>query len=334
MELRHLAAFVAVAEEGSFTRAADRLHIVQSAVSSAVRTLERELDARLLERTTKRVALTDAGRLALPEARRALAAAAATRDVVDELRGGLRGTVRLGIMQGQTDAAVSVPRVVGAFRREHPGVEVELHHGPTAAHADNLLAGRIELAYVGLRPGSNPDLEFTPLASHPMQLCCPADHPLAQRSAVTLRDLADEPFVELPVTWGARMAIDRAFERADVRRDSRYEVADAGTLVDFVHHGLAVAILPALVIDPRAHVRLVPIRRHAPVFTTSIAAAAGRELSAPAAALLDTARRVASTSPHPSGSSPRLDAKADHARLTASAPRPDRPAEAPPGDRE
>src|SRR5919198_245380 len=101
MELRHLATFVAVAEEGSFTRAAGRLHVVQSAVSAAVRALERELGVTLFDRSTHRVELTDAGRALLPEARRTLAAAAAARDAVDQLRGGLRGTVRLGMMLSQ-----------------------------------------------------------------------------------------------------------------------------------------------------------------------------------------------------------------------------------------
>ncbi|MEA2443482.1 MAG: hypothetical protein QOJ12_774, partial [Thermoleophilales bacterium] len=95
MELRHLATFVAVAEEGSFTRASDRLHIVQSAVSAGVRTLERELGAALFDRTTHQVELTDAGHALLPEARTTLAAARAAREAVDQVRGGLRGTVTL-----------------------------------------------------------------------------------------------------------------------------------------------------------------------------------------------------------------------------------------------
>src|ERR671936_574108 len=111
MELRHLATFVAVAEEGGFTRAADRLHVVQSAASAGVRTLERELGATLFDRTTHQVTLTDAGRALLPEARAALAAARAAREAVDEVRGGLRGTVTLGIMQAHALGAVDIPRL-------------------------------------------------------------------------------------------------------------------------------------------------------------------------------------------------------------------------------
>ncbi len=101
MELRHLAMFVAVAEEGSFTRTAGRVHVVQAAVSASVRGVERELGVELFHRTTHRVELSDAGSALLPEARRTLAAAAIAREVVDEVSGGLRGTVRLGTMQGR-----------------------------------------------------------------------------------------------------------------------------------------------------------------------------------------------------------------------------------------
>src|ERR1700761_1197938 len=98
MELRQLTAFVAVAEDGSFTRASDRLHVVQSAVSANVRNLERELGARLFDRSTHRVALTEEGHALLPEARAALQATTAARDAVDAVRGGVRGTVLLGTM--------------------------------------------------------------------------------------------------------------------------------------------------------------------------------------------------------------------------------------------
>src|SRR3954454_1694963 len=98
MELRHLATFVAVAEEGSFTRASTRLHVVQSAVSASVRTLERELGAALFDRTTHRVELTDAGSALLPEARTTLAAGRAAREAVDGVRRGLRGALALRVM--------------------------------------------------------------------------------------------------------------------------------------------------------------------------------------------------------------------------------------------
>src|SRR4029079_10579818 len=115
MELRHLATIVAVAEEGSFTRASSRLHVVQPAVSAGVRTLERELGAALFDRTTHRVQLTDAGSALLPEARATLPAARTAREAVDAVRGGLRGTVTLGIMQAGASGTIDIAALLATF---------------------------------------------------------------------------------------------------------------------------------------------------------------------------------------------------------------------------
>src|SRR6185436_9010012 len=131
MELRQFEAFVAAAEEGGITRAADRLHIVQSAISASLRRLEAELGTPLFVRRARGVELTDAGRALLPHARAALSATDAGREAVDAVRGGLRGVVRLGIMQSQSPAGsrVSVPGILREFRDLHPDVELRVGHG-------------------------------------------------------------------------------------------------------------------------------------------------------------------------------------------------------------
>ncbi|MFI7612536.1 LysR family transcriptional regulator [Nonomuraea terrae] len=293
MELRHLAAFVAVAEEGGFTRAGERLHLVQSAVSAAVRNLERELGVALFERTTHVVDLTDAGRLLLSEARRALNAAEAMRGVVDQMTGGLRGTVRLGVMQSQRPPWVSVPRLLAGFRTEYPGVRVDLRCGASAAHARDLREGRLDLAFLALPAGAARDLTLAPLASQTMRLVCPRDHRLAGRDSVELRELAEDTFADSPADWGSRIVVDRAFEAAGVHRTVGYEVGDMASLVDFVHYGLAVAILPPSVVDSAADVRLVEIREHAPEFSTSIAIPADRDLTPAAHAMFHAIRHTA-----------------------------------------
>src|ERR1700753_959065 len=113
MELRHLEYFVAVAEELSFTRAAQRLHVVQSGVSSVIAALERELGATLFDRDRHSVALTEAGRALLPEARATLAAAQAGADAVAQTTAGLRGTLSVGTMI--STGPVDVPRLLGRF---------------------------------------------------------------------------------------------------------------------------------------------------------------------------------------------------------------------------
>jgi DNA-binding transcriptional LysR family regulator len=292
MELRHLATFTAVAEEGSFTRAAGRLHVVQSAVSSHVRALERELGVTLFDRSTHRVRLSEAGRAFLPEARRTLAAAAAARDAVDQLRGGLRGTVRLGMMLAPRDAGISVPRILAALRDEHPGIEVALEIGATTTNAERVRRGALDLAIVGLAAGSVPELELTPLLKEQMRLVVSPAHPLAQRESVALTELSGETFADGPPEWGTRIATERAFAIAGVRRTIAYEVADLSLTVDFVRYGLAVAIVPPSWAD-REGVVMVPLRAPAPEFTISLASPRDRELGAAARVLRDLALRFA-----------------------------------------
>ncbi|TDC40408.1 LysR family transcriptional regulator [Micromonospora sp. 15K316] len=299
MELRHLATFTAVAEEGSFTRAADRLRVVQSAVSATMRNLERELGVTLFERTTHRVELTDAGRMLLPQARRTLAAADGVREVVDQLRGGLRGTVRLGMLQSGCAAPVNVARLLADFGKEHPGVDVELRVGSSRQHSADLRGGRLDLAFVALPRPDAKGLQLTPIDTQVMRFCCAPDHPLAERADVELSALTGEVFADGPETWGSRIATDRAFAAAGIERVVRYEVADVGGLLDLVRHRLAVLIAPPLVVEPGGNVRLIPIRQPAPVFGVSLAAPADRQLGAPARALLATVQRRIPPRPAP-----------------------------------
>jgi DNA-binding transcriptional LysR family regulator len=296
VELRQLATFVAVAEEASFTRAADRLHVVQSAVSAGVRKLEKELGTMLFDRSTHSVKLTDAGRALLPEARATLAAAQAARDAVDEARGGLRGTVVLGTMQAQGMRAIDLAGVLAAFRAEHPGVEVEIRHsGGSSDMVREVGDGRLDLAFVALPGDVPPGLELIPLASEAIMLAVPAGHPLAGRTDVELPALRDETLVDLPTGWGIRMAVDRSFAAAGATRSITYEVNDTATMVDFIRDGLAVGMLPRSLVDTTGDIVFVPIRDDPPQFQTSLAVPANRRLSAATRAMLETIKRHTST---------------------------------------
>jgi DNA-binding transcriptional LysR family regulator len=292
VELRQLETFVAVAEEGGFTRASDRLHVVQSAVSAGVRKLEQELGASLFDRSTRRVRLSDAGRVLLPEARRTLAAAAAAREAVDQVRGGLRGTVVLGTMQAQAMHAITVPGLLAAFRAQHPGVTVTVRHaGGSSAMADDVREGRLDLAFVALPGRRWPGLELVLLSREPIALVVPTGHRLAARTGVELAELQNETLVDHPSGWGTRMAIDRAFAAAGVQRTVAYEVNDTTSVIEFIRHGLAIGLLPPSFVAGTDAVTTVPIRHHAPQFEVAIATPADRRLSAAARALLKTIER-------------------------------------------
>jgi DNA-binding transcriptional LysR family regulator len=294
VELRQLATFVAVAEEGSFTRAADRLHVVQSAVSAGVRNLEKELGTMLFDRSTHSVKLTDAGRALLPEARATLAAAQTARDAVDEARGGLRGTVVLGTMQAQGMRAIDLAGVMAAFRAEHPGVEVQLRHSGSSEMAREVREGRLDLAFVALPGDGPPGLELIPLAREPIMLAVPAGHPLAESADIELSALRDEGLVELPAGWGIRMAVDRSFAAAGVTRTITYEVNDTATMIEFIRHGLAIGMLPRSLVETTGDITFLPIRDHPPQFQTAIAIPANRRLSAATRALVETIKRHSS----------------------------------------
>src|SRR6202142_4505316 len=156
------------------------LHVVQSAVSAAVRNLEKELGASLFDRSTHPVKLTDSGRALLPEARATLAAAQAAKDAVDEVSGGLRGTVVLGTMQAPGMRAIDLAGLLAVFRAEHPGVEVEIRHsGGSSELAREVAEGSMDLAFVALPGDGPPGLELIRIASEPIMLAVQAGHPLA-----------------------------------------------------------------------------------------------------------------------------------------------------------
>jgi len=292
VELRQLTTFVAIAEEGSFTRAADRLHVVQSAVSAGLRKLEGELGATLFDRSTHSVQLTDAGHALLPEARATLAAAQAARDAVDEARGGLRGTVVLGVMQAQGMRAIGLTAVLSAFHAEHPGVEVQIRHsGGSSEMAWDVREGRLDLAFVALPGDSPPGLELIALTREPIVLAVRAGHPLAGSRSVDLPALRDVTQVDLPEGWGIRMAVDRSFAAAGVPRAITYEVNDTATMVEFIRTGLAVGLAPKSLFETTDEIAFVPIGDYPPQFQTAVAIPANRRLSAATRAMLETIRR-------------------------------------------
>ncbi|KAB1940735.1 LysR family transcriptional regulator [Micromonospora sp. ALFpr18c] len=296
MELRQLAVFVAVAEELSITRAAARSQVVQSAVSATLRTLERQLGVELVSRTTHRVELTEAGRVLLPEARRVLAAAAEAQHVMQQLRGGLRGTLRIGTMLSEVLIGASPPRVISSFLAAHPSMSVDVRTGGSVEHAEALRRGRLDLAYVALPPEEAAGLTLHPVHAETMVLLVPPDHRLAGRQRVELTELADEPFVDTPPTWGTRVAIDRAFIRAEAARMVSYEIADACGVREFVRHGLGVAIGPSALADP--DLVCVPIGRYAPRLVISLATA-DRDLSTPIRAFLQIAEQLSEAAAEP-----------------------------------
>jgi DNA-binding transcriptional LysR family regulator len=251
MELRQLEAFVAVAEERNFTRAAARLLVAQSGLSATIRGLERELKAPLFSRTTRRVELTAAGAALLDQAQRTLASARAAVQVVAAVQGVRRGTLTLGIVQASS--MFDLPGLLARYRRAYPGIELRLQQA-SSAELSRLLGERsVDVIF---RAGSGeplPGLVSIPLARSPLVVACNADHSLADETAVELRALSGIALVGYPIGWGTRDLSDRAFHAIGVEPHYAFEVSDIPTLLNLVEAGLGAALVPDAIAAARGN---------------------------------------------------------------------------------
>jgi DNA-binding transcriptional LysR family regulator len=247
MDLRQLSYFVAVAEEGQFTRAAIRVSVAQPAVSAQIRRLERELGEPLFHRDQRVVSLTRAGEALLPHARAALAAAERGRDTIASLRGVLHGRLRVGVA-GPVDHRFA--EALGDFHRAHPAVEIAV----TQQHNEPLLAavadGHVDAAIVGLGAQPLPPRVRTRVvATEPLVLAVRRGDPLSSRRTVTLAQLHEQPMITLVRGSGLRTVLENACRDAGFVPRITAEAGELGSLVEFAAEGLGVAIVPRSATD-------------------------------------------------------------------------------------
>ncbi|MDQ0010972.1 DNA-binding transcriptional LysR family regulator [Luteibacter jiangsuensis] len=243
MDLKQLEYFVAVAEERHFTRAAQRLNVVQSGLSQTIRALEDELGGPLFVRTTRSVALTAAGGVLLEEAHRVLDAARAARLAVTQVHGLARGRLRIGAIQSLAPF-IDLPVTLGRFRDAFGGIDIELRFDGSADLLDEVREGRLDIAFT--QPPVLPVAEVTTklLVCEGLVAVCPPKHRLAGAHDVTLADLARESHVDLRADWGMRQLIDASFAKAGLDRRIGFEVNDMGMLLELAAQGLGIALVP------------------------------------------------------------------------------------------
>lgn len=249
MELRQLQHFLAVAEERHFTRAAQRVNIVQSALSTSIRLLEAELGAPLFVRNARPVRLTAPGWVLLDKAQRVLRAVSDAREAVAAVQGLHQGTLRLGAVQS-LPAFLDLPSLIARFHAQHPGVEVRLSQAGAGTLLEQVRGGQLDLAFLplGEPPG---EIATRMIACEALVLACAPGHRLAGGAPVAWSDLRSELFVEFEPDWGTRRLVDRGFLAAGIERKIGFEVSDLGTLCDLVGRGLGVALLPEAVVAAR-----------------------------------------------------------------------------------
>src|SRR4051794_21636687 len=258
MELRQLRYLAAVARHGSFTLAAQELHVAQPAVSQQVRRLERELGVELLSRTTRRVLVTEAGELALARASRILADADALRAEIDELHGLLRGTLAIGIIPavGPLDPAP----LLAEFRTRHPAVDIRLIETTLAETLALLRVDRLDLCFAFSPPSrAGEGIVGEHLFDEELAVMVAPGHPFARRKSVRLTDLVDEPLVAPIRGASLREALDRALDHAGAGARVAYESNEAVTVRALTAQGLGVSLLPRSFADTPGP-KLVPIR--------------------------------------------------------------------------
>jgi DNA-binding transcriptional LysR family regulator len=248
MELRQLAHFLAVADQRHFTRAATRVHLTQSSLSSSIRALEHELGGDLFVRSTRQVELTEAGHALLGPARRAVDAAEDARDAVAAVRGLVRGRLAIGAIQ--TVSPLDLPGLLARLHRRHPAIALRVRLAGVAALVRETADGELELAIVDLPLGPQGDrVRARAIGAESLQLAVAADDPLAHRSRVRLIDLAEREFVEYRPDSSLRLSIERACQAVGLQRRMVCEVDALVDLVDLVALGVGVSLLPPAAIS-------------------------------------------------------------------------------------
>jgi DNA-binding transcriptional LysR family regulator len=243
MDLRQLSYFVAVAEEGQFTRAATRVSVAQPAVSAQIRRLERELGQPLFHRDQRAVRLTAAGEALLPHARAALAAAERGRDEVASLRGLLHGRLRVGVA-GPVDHRFA--EALGDFHRAHPAVEISVTQQHNEPLLEAVARGDVDAAIVGVGAQPLPPrIRTRVVATEPLVLAVRRGDPLSRRRTVGLAQLREQPMITLVRGSGLRTVLEKACREAGFVPRIAAEAGELSFLVELAAEGLGVAVLPS-----------------------------------------------------------------------------------------
>lgn len=233
---------MAIAEEQSFTRAAQRCFVVQSALSRQIKSLESELGVRLFARTSRKVKVTPAGEAFVKQARLCLQAAERAKASAAAAHGQIRGSLTIGVIP--TVTAVDIAAVLGAFRRSYPEVGVHVRTGGSDEFLRRIAAGELDVGFLGLAEGVTPrGVQTRELSQERLVAVLSEGHRLAGRRRLRLKDLADEPFVDFPEGSSGREQSDLAFDRAGLRREVSLEVNTADLLTGLVRQGLGVALV-------------------------------------------------------------------------------------------
>jgi LysR family transcriptional regulator, hydrogen peroxide-inducible genes activator len=257
MEFNQLRYVCAVAETGSFSRAAERCQIAQPSLSQQVLKLERDLGAKLFDRLGRSVRLTEAGRAFLPHARSILSQLETARSSVADQCADLRGSVAVGAIP--TIAPYLMPRYTTAFAKKYPEAKLRIVEETTPILVEGVRNLSIDVAILAL-PLRHKDLELFPLRTEPLFAVLPRDHPRAGSESLALRDLRGESFVMLRDGHCFRDLSIAACSHAKVTPRIAFESGQFSSIFGMVAAGVGISLVPEMAIDRHAGCRYVRLR--------------------------------------------------------------------------
>jgi len=250
MEIQQLRYVCAIAETGSFSRAAEHCHVAQPSLSQQVLKLEEDLGAKLFDRLGRSVRLTEAGRAFLPHARSILHQMDAARTGVADKRTDVRGSVAVGVIP--TIAPYLLPRYTAAFAKKYPEAKLRIIEETTPVLVESLRNLSIDLAILAL-PLRHKEFEMFPLRTEPLFAVLPKDHPRAAAKTLALKDLRGEQFVMLRDGHCFRDLSFAACARAHVTPRIAFESGQFSSLLGMVAAGIGVSLVPEMAVDRNAN---------------------------------------------------------------------------------
>jgi DNA-binding transcriptional LysR family regulator len=298
VDFRHLEAFISAAQHRSFTRAARSLNISQPTFTVQIRQLETELGVRLLDRNTRSVQLTRAGRDLLPVLERLMRELKSVLANTKELSATRSGPVTVAVLPSL--AATILPQVLSALRTEHPGVTVHLREAPARRIVGMVKGDEVDFG-IGWLKGADSDVQFRPLFTDRMSVIFKAGSALERKRAITLRDVASFPLILMDRESSVRAVVDDAFAAMGRFIAPAWEATYISTALALTRAGLGVTILPGSVLemDGEHHLRARPIRGPGLDRHIGIVQRSGRSLSPPAEVLFQAVRALCGSSMKP-----------------------------------
>jgi DNA-binding transcriptional LysR family regulator len=260
-------AFISIADHGSFQRAADELHISQTAVTRRLQNLESRLGIKLIERTTRNIALTATGKDFLPQARRLMGELSNALAEIAESGKARRGDVSIACVP--TAGIQFLPRIIQEYSASFPNNRITILDQSSAAVVDAVVRREADLG-INVAQTHHPDLESTRLLTDQFALVCRDDHPLASKKSVAWKQLAPHPLIFAGEANANRSVLDQALRNSKVKLKLFYEVQRSSTALGLVAEGVAIAVVPRLAMQKGAYPRLRAIPLVDPIISRDL----------------------------------------------------------------